>query len=64
MIRIATKNYIRIPKEEYIRLKQLQKYFGTFWSYFEHLQEIKKAREEIKVGKTIAQEDLFQKLGL
>lgn len=56
------KNYIKIPKEEYSRLKKLQKYFEKFVEYFEHLQDIKKSREEIKAGKTVSQEKLFKEL--
>ena len=61
---LTAQNYIRIPKEEYAKLKKLQKHFGFFLNYFEHLQDIKKAREEIKAGKTISQEKLFKELGL
>lgn len=56
------KNYIKIPKEEYFKLKKLQKYFEKFVEYFEHLQDIKKAREEVRLGKTISQEKLFKEL--
>lgn len=56
------KNYIKIPKEEYFKLKKLQKYFKKFVEYFEHLQDIKKAREEIRAEKTISQEKLFKEL--
>lgn len=56
------KNYIKIPKEEYSKLKKLQKYFEKFVEYFEHLQDIKKAREDVKLGRTISQKKLFKEL--
>jgi len=63
MTQTITKNYIRISKEEYIKLKELQKHFEAFWKYITHLQDIKEAREDIKAGRTISQEQLFRKLG-
>lgn len=62
MTKTATQSYIRIPREKYLELKQFQKYFQSFWRYFEHLKEIKEAREHIKAGKTISQEKLFKNL--
>jgi len=64
MAQTITKNYIRISKEEYIKLRQLQKHFEAFWKYFSHLQDIKEARKDIKAGRTISQKELFKKLGL
>lgn len=64
MNQTITKNYIRISKEEYLKLKQLQKHFEIFWKYLTHLQGIKEAREDIESGRTIPQEELFRKLEL
>lgn len=64
MPQTITKNYIRIHKEEYTKLKQLQKHFEVFWKYFTHLKDIEEARKDIKTGRTISQEELFKKLGL
>lgn len=59
-----TKNYISVPKAEYLRLKKVDKRFRDFLSYAEHLQDIREAREKVKQGKTISQEELFRRLGL
>lgn len=64
MVNIITQKYIRVLREDYIRLKQLQKHFGVFWNYVEHMQDIKEARQEIRTKKTIAQEKLFEDIGL
>lgn len=64
MTQVNTKNYIRVSKKEYLKLKELQEHFEVFWQYFSHLQDIKEAREDIKTGRVISQEQLFKKLGL
>ena len=64
MNKTAVKNYIRIPTEEYARLKQFQKYTEVFFSYFEHLKDVREAREDIKSGKVVSQEKFFQELGI
>ena len=64
MAKIATQKYIRVPREDYMRLKGLQKHFGAFWNYIEHIRDIKEARQQVRAKKTIAQEDLFRELGL
>ena len=64
MLKTATKRYIRVPKEEYARLKQLQKRFESFLAYAAHVQSIREARKDIRAGRTIPQEQLFKKLGL
>ncbi|HBT81443.1 hypothetical protein A2757_02495 [Candidatus Giovannonibacteria bacterium RIFCSPHIGHO2_01_FULL_48_47] len=56
--------YIKVSRTEYLRLRKLQKYFETFWNYLSHLRDIQEAREDIKAGRTIAQEKLFRKLGI
>jgi hypothetical protein len=64
MARIGYQNTISIPKEEYLRLKKLDKHFRGFWSYLEALMETREARQEIKEGKVISQEKLFKELQL
>lgn len=64
MPQTITEKYIRVPTQEYTRLKQLQKHFEPFWKYITHLQDIKEARQDIKQGRTIPQEKLFKELGL
>jgi len=54
---------VAIPKNEYLRLKKLDKRFKDLLSYFEHLSGIREAREEVKQGKMISQEKLFKQLG-
>ena len=60
---VATQRKISIPKAEYIHLKKLEARFGAFLKYFEYVNDIREAREEVKSGKLIAQEKLFRKLG-
>ena len=55
---------ITIKKDEYQRLKKLDKSFGRFLSYFAYLQDVIDARKEAREKKTISQEKLFKKLGL
>lgn len=57
-------NSIRISKSEYARLKKIQKYFEKFWAYFEHLQDIKKSRDDIKARRVTSQKKLFKDLGI
>ncbi|MBI4117265.1 MAG: hypothetical protein HY451_01075 [Parcubacteria group bacterium] len=64
MNRLAASNYVKIPREEYFKLKKLQKNFEAFWSYLKHLRDIEEAREDVKKGKTISQEKLFKQAGL
>jgi len=58
------KDKVSIPKEEYSRLKRLDNRFSDFWNYLENLMEIREARKEVKEGKTISQEELFNELGI
>mgnify|MGYP001561023584 CR=1 FL=1 len=55
---------ITVKKEEYLRLKKLEKSFGKLFNYFRHLYEISEARKEIKEKRIISQDKLFKKLGL
>jgi hypothetical protein len=55
---------ITIKKEEYTRLKKLDKSFGKLFDYFVYLYDIAEARKQIKGKKTITQEKLFKQLGL
>ena len=61
---ITAKEKISIPKTEYLRLKEIDKRFNSFWTYLKNSTEIKEARKEIKQKKAISQEKLFKKLGL
>jgi len=64
MNNLTANNYIKIRQEEYARLKKLQKHFEVFWNYISYLRGIQEARGDVKRGKTIPQEKLFEKLGL
>ena len=64
MVKVNSKDKISISKEEYYRLKKLDKHFRDFWNYLEDLMEIREARKEVKQGKVIPQEKLFKQLGL
>ena len=61
---ITAKEKISILKTEYLRLKEIDKRFNSFWTYLKNSTEIKEARKEIKQKKVISQEKLFKKLGL
>ena len=64
MARVTNQNLINISKEEYVRLKALERRFGAFWKYIQHLKDIEEARHDINSHKTIPQEELFKSLGL
>jgi len=64
MNRLVASNYVKIPREEYSKLKKLQKNFEAFWNYLKHLRDIEEAREDVKSGKIISQEKLFKQAGL
>lgn len=57
------KDRVIIPKTEYLRLKKLDKRFQDFFTYFEYLTDIKKARKEVEQKKIISQKKLFKQLG-
>ena len=63
MANINTKEKIFISKQEYFKLKNLEKRFQTFWNYIQHLIDVREARKEIEEGKIIPQEELFENLG-
>ncbi len=64
MNKTSPKNYIKIRRDEYLRLKKLQERFESFLNYFMHLKDIKEARQDIKMGNIMSQEKLFKKMGL
>ncbi len=64
MANAATKNKISISREEYLRLRKLDKQFRGFFSYLENLMDIRESREQVKQKKIISQEKLFRHLGL
>ena len=64
MVKTATKEYVQIQKQEYRRLKRIEKRVKGAWEYIEHLYHIKEARREVEEGKTTPQEEVFKKLGI
>lgn len=54
---------LEIARSEYQRLKKLEKSFGRFLLFAEHARDISEAREELKGGEGIRQEELFKELG-
>lgn len=64
MAEIATSEKISISKQEYLKLKNLEKRFQGFWNYLQDLIDIREARKEIEQGKVISQEELFKELDL
>jgi len=64
MAKSSVKNYIRVSRDEYLKLKELQKRFESFWNYMQHIEDIRQAREDVRNRKVITQEKLFKKIGL
>ncbi len=60
----TTTKKVLVPKEEYLRLKRLDKRFKDFFSYLEYLNSIEKARKEKHSKKGVEQEKLFKQLGI
>jgi hypothetical protein len=55
---------VSIPKNEYLRLKNLDRRFRGFFEYTKHLIDVGEARADIKNKKIIPQEKLFGRLGI
>lgn len=62
--RLVHQSYVRIPRNDYLKLKKFQRQFGDIVQYIDHLRDIREAREDIKAGHTKPQEVLFKELGL
>jgi len=54
---------VSVPREEYLRLKEMENRFGRFLEYVAYVEDIRRAREEVKQRKLIPQERLFKDLG-
>lgn len=52
---------VKVPRNEYVRLKKLDKQFDAFLSYATHLLDIEKGREDARAGRLISQTDLFKR---
>jgi hypothetical protein len=46
-----------------LRLKNIENRFGRFLAYVAYVEDIRRAREEVKQRKLIPQERLFKELG-
>lgn len=64
MTATIAKKHISVPRNEYARLKRLDKRFGEFLAYWDYLQSIHVAREDKRARKGVSQERLFRRLGL
>ena len=58
----STQSNVKVPRNEYVRLKKLDKQFGAFLSYAAHLLDIEKGRGDVRAGRLISQTDLFKRL--
>lgn len=58
------KNQVLVSRDELNHYKKVNSIFQDVLDYFEHISDIKEAREEIKKGKVISQKDLFKELKL
>lgn len=56
-------NQVSVPREEYLRPKEIENRFGRFLAYVAYVEDIRRAREEVKHRKFIPQERLFKELG-
>ena len=63
MANITVKKVL-VPRNEYLRLKRLDKRFKDFFAYLEYLSTIEKARKEKHTKKGVEQERLFKQLGI
>lgn len=64
MQKVAAMQYVKIEKSEYAKLKQLEKCFGDFLRYAQHIKDIETAREDYRQGRYEPQEEVFKKLGI
>lgn len=64
MTMVKERSMVSLPVLEYKRLKHIDKKFGEFFAYLNHLSDIQKSRSEVVVGKITSQEKLFKQLGI
>ena len=60
----VTAKKVLVSKDEYQRLKRLDKRFKDFFAYLEYLGTIEKARKEKHSKRGVEQEKLFKQLGI
>jgi len=60
----TTEKFVRVPRTEYAKLKELELRFAAFLAYAEHVSAIREARREVRSGKTVLQKKVFERLGL
>jgi len=56
-------NRVYVPREEYLRVKEIENRFGRFLAYVAYVEDIRRARQEVKQRKLVPQERLFKELG-
>ena len=55
---------VRVPKGEYLRLKRVDKRYRVLLTYVRHLEDIRKARRDVRMRRVLLQERLFRTLGI
>lgn len=63
MAHILVDDGVSVPRDEYLRLKDMESRFGRFLEYGAYVEDIRRAREEVKQRKFVPQERLFKDLG-
>jgi len=63
MAHAMLENQVSVPREEYLRLKEIENRFGRFLAYVAYVEDIRRARQEVKQRKLVPQERLFKELG-
>ena len=63
MAQTMVDDQVSVPREEYLRLKEIESRFGRFLEYVAYVEDIRRAREEVRQKKRIPQERLFKDLG-
>ena len=64
MAQTMVDDQVSVPREEYLRLKEIESRFGRFLEYVAYVEDIRRAREEVRQKKLIPQERLFKDMGL
>ncbi len=55
---------VLVPEGELRRLKRVDKQYRSLLAYVRHLNDIRKARREVRTRRVISQEQLFRSLGI
>ena len=47
-------NQVSVPREEYLRLKEIENRFGRFLAYVAYVEDIRRAREEVMSSECVS----------